>query len=129
MAGSAQKRRVHRKVAIPTLKQIDTRTRAGRHALAVRDRIRRDLGGEDQLSAMQLELIDRAAVLSCLLNSQEASWLNGGEIDPNAYCTVTNTLSRTLGALGLQRVARDVTIGLPALLRRKAQERASAVAA
>ena len=108
MASPAEKHR-HRKVAIPLLSQIDCRTRAGRHAIMIRDRIRSDLGGEDQLSAMQLELIDRCAVLSCLLNSQEASWLNGGEIDPNAYSTLTNTFGRTLSALGLERRSRNVT--------------------
>jgi hypothetical protein len=72
-----------------------------------------DLGGQDLISSAEMILVRRAAMLTLQLEMMEQRWAqNEGEAGPKSiqtYQQCTNTLRRTLEALGLRRRQRDVT--------------------
>ena len=68
-----------------------------------------DLGGLDQLSEGQRQLIRRAAMLSAECEKLEAMAARGeGEFDIEAYGQLTDRLGRCLQRIGLERRARTV---------------------
>jgi hypothetical protein len=72
-----------------------------------------DLGGEANTSAAERSLVRRAATISVELERLEAKFATAGEADPadlDLYQKLANTLRRLLGAIGLQRRSRDVTV-------------------
>lgn len=113
-----QKRR-RTKIALPTTQTLDLRTRAGRLYVATRDAIISDLGGRDELSRAELELVDRAAGLATRLGAADAELLDGSEqsLAASEYATLANSLNRILSTLGLRRRPRDVTPRLSDLIR------------
>jgi len=70
-----------------------------------------DQGGPDAITEAKRSLIRRAGALTVELERIEAKFatLTAGENDFGAYVTGTNSLRRVLEAIGLDRVARDVT--------------------
>lgn len=108
------------KVRLLTLADLDGRTLAARRAKDVVAAIESDLGGGEQLSEAERQLVRRAGVLAVMAESAEASWLAGGEIDPAQHGATVNTLRRTLEAVGLKRRARDVTPDLHDYIEAKA---------
>jgi hypothetical protein len=73
-----------------------------------------DLGGADLVSTSEMNLVRRAAMLTLQLELQEHVWAveREGRAGPKSlqlYQQCTNTLRRTLEALGLRRRQRDVT--------------------
>lgn len=70
-----------------------------------------DQGGPDAISEAKCSLIRRAGALTVELERIEAKFATStaGENDFGAYVTGTNSLRRVLEAIGLDRVARDVT--------------------
>jgi hypothetical protein len=72
-----------------------------------------DLGGADLVSEAEKRLISRAAMLAIQLELMDVRFAeNEGEasrLDLDVYQRLTNTLRRTLEALGLRRRQRDVT--------------------
>jgi hypothetical protein len=70
-----------------------------------------DQGGPDAISEAKCSLIRRAGALTVELERIEAKFATGtaGENDFGAYVTGTNSLRRVLEAIGLDRVARNVT--------------------
>jgi hypothetical protein len=68
-----------------------------------------DLGGQDQLSVAQLSLCRRAAALEVELERLEAKLANGEEVDLDRYGRAASHLRRLLEALGIRRLAKDVT--------------------
>jgi len=70
-----------------------------------------DQGGPDTISEAKCSLIRRAGALTVELERIEAKFATStaGENDFGAYVTGTNSLRRVLEAIGLDRVARDVT--------------------
>jgi hypothetical protein len=95
----------------------DCRSASARRFKDLIDDITSDLGGVDQLSEGQRQLIRRAAMLSAELERQEALWSRGVEgvgkveFDINAYSTMTNSLGRVLDRLGIKRAPRQVEQG------------------
>jgi hypothetical protein len=78
-----------------------------------------DLGGEDLLSAAELALVRRAAMLTLQLEllEQRFSENERGKATPselNEYQRATNSLRRVLEALGVERRSIDVTPGTSA---------------
>jgi hypothetical protein len=72
-----------------------------------------DLGGDDRLSAAQMSLVRRCAVLQVELERRELLFAEAGEADDDAldiYARVSKTLRIHLLSLGLQRHARDVSL-------------------
>lgn len=124
------RKRQRTKIALPTTATIDLRTRAGKLFVATRDAIISDLGGRDELSRAELELVDRAAGLATRLNAADAEMLEGEapSLAASEYATLANSLNRILSTLGLRRRPRDVTPSLDQYLVAKAREKAEASA-
>jgi hypothetical protein len=59
-----------------------------------------DLGGTSELSEAQLSLVRRASAIECELEQLEGKLSRGEQIDLDGYGRATNTLRRTLEALG-----------------------------
>jgi hypothetical protein len=68
-----------------------------------------DLGGQDNLSNAQLQLIRRSAMISTHCEMMETGAAEGKPFDPITYGQLTGHLTRALKALGLKRQPRDVT--------------------
>jgi hypothetical protein len=70
--------------------------------------IMRDLGGEDELSTGEFQLVRRCAYISVMCEQLEAK--PATELPEIAlHATLTSHLARTLKVLGLKRVPKDVT--------------------
>jgi hypothetical protein len=115
------------KAKLLTLGDLDGRTIAAKRAKALVSELETDLGGD--LSAAQRTLVHRAAAATALVEHMEALWLAGHGIDVPAATTLTNTLSRILGQLGLERRPRDVTPSLSEWAAGVARRKAEAAAA
>jgi hypothetical protein len=71
-----------------------------------------DLGGEDIVTAAERSIIRRVATISVELELLEKKFALGdgaAAADLALYLTAANTLRRLLEAVGLKRVARDVS--------------------
>jgi hypothetical protein len=72
-----------------------------------------DLGGEENTSAAERSLVRRASVLSVELEMLERKFALAGEAadasDLDLYIRGSGGLRRLLEAVGLKRVARDIT--------------------
>lgn len=116
-----QRRKRRLKIEMPTIGSLDRRTRAAQIVLELRKAICSDLGGEDRISAAQAQIVDRASMLSAVLEAAEVNFLKGEEFDAGQYATLAAVQARLLTSLGLKRTLKDVSPGgLPDLLRRKA---------
>jgi hypothetical protein len=90
----------------------DGRSVTARRFRDIYEDVASDLGGLDQLSEGQKQIIRRAAMLSAESERQEALWANGQtEFDINLYTVMANSLRRLLETVGLERVARPVNDG------------------
>lgn len=97
------------RLRLRTLDDLDGRTRAARRALKLVADIEADLGGPSNLSTAQRELVRRSAVLGAIIGDIETDWLECGQTDLMLLGTLADRQRRCLLALGLQRVARDVS--------------------
>jgi hypothetical protein len=95
------------KVLLP---MTDGRSLTARRFQDLYEDIGSDLGGLSALSEGKKQLIRRAATLSAESERLEAEWANGREFDIMVYSTLANCLRRILESLGLDRVARDVSL-------------------
>jgi hypothetical protein len=95
-----------------TLEHLDGRTAAARRARDVVAAIESDLGGRDYLTEAERQIVRRAAVLAVICESNEAAWLQGGEIDLGSHGASANTLRRLLECVGMSRRSRDLTPSL-----------------
>jgi hypothetical protein len=98
-----------RKLRLKTLNQLDGRTFASRRARELIAAIENDLGGSDAMTEGLRQLVQRAAVLGALIESNETMWLAGDTVDLNTYFMAVNSQRRILTTLGLDRRPRDVT--------------------
>lgn len=108
------------KARLLTLADLDSRTRACKQALALRDGFLSDLGGADYASTGQRELAQRGAILGAMLEDQEARYMRGDGVDLAEYCTLVNAQRRVLSDIGLARRPRDITPNLSDYLDAKA---------
>jgi hypothetical protein len=100
------------KVVLKTLEHLDGRTLAARRAHQLIAAISRDLtGGTDnsQLTEGTKQLIQRAAMLGAMVESNEACWLSGDTVDLTSYFAALNSQRRILVTLGLERRAKDIS--------------------
>jgi hypothetical protein len=83
-----------------------------------------DLGGVDYVSAAESSIIRRAAAESVELELLEQRFAKNGKgasaEDLDLYARISNSLRRHLEALGLKRVARDITPDLKDYLAQRA---------
>ena len=98
------------------LSKIDGRSLVARRFRDILAAIVSDLGGPDQMSEGQRQLARRAASLSVQSELAEADMARGDAVGLDDYVRGVNALCRTLGALGLERRARNVTPTLRELL-------------
>ena len=87
-----------------------------------------DMGGDDLLSEAQRSIVRRASTLEVQLEQMEARFSEGPAKteDMAIYSTMSNTLRRLLGDLGLERRAKDITPDLQTYLASRAAEKAKA---
>jgi hypothetical protein len=82
----------------------------GRRFRNLSERLTEDLGGVDFLSAAEKVLVQRCAMIATECERMEREALSGRvPLDATVYSTLTGQLTRTLNAVGLKRVPRDVT--------------------
>ena len=88
---------------------VDHRGAIARRARDIFDAICLDLGGHDQLSEAQTQLVRRAAMISIECEQMESRSAAGEGIDLDLFGKLADRLGRTLQRLGIKRVPRDVT--------------------
>ena len=71
-----------------------------------------DLGGRENLTEAQQQLIRRCAMISAQCELMEQETVGGKPLNAIAYGTLTGHLTRTLNALGLKREPIDLTPAL-----------------
>ena|SRR5271170_2684935 len=111
--------------AIARAKGIDGRTTEGRLLNATRRALTAHLGGEDRLTAPQRALVERCAMLQLRIAALDARIIDGTftEYDSKVYLAFSNSLTRTLTALGLTPASAAEPPGLDDLKRRVLAER------
>jgi hypothetical protein len=90
-----------------TLRDLDGRSRAAARCNELVRAFEADLGGADQLTTAQRQLVQRAALCATLLEDFEVRHTLGEPIELSDYLTCVNVQRRVLATLGLQRVARN----------------------
>jgi hypothetical protein len=101
-----------------TILDLDQRSRAAQRCRELVAAFAADLGGVDNMSTSQHQLVQRAAILATQLEDFEVRWSLGEPIELPDYLTAINVQRRVLVTLGLERRARDVSSTL-ALMRQK----------
>jgi hypothetical protein len=91
-----------------TLDFLDARTAAARAARQLVDTLSADLGGAEQLSAGERQLVQRAAMCGAIVADFEARWVAGQPVPLSEYLSAVNVQRRVLATLGLQRRAKPV---------------------
>lgn len=81
-----------------------------------------DLGGPDQLSENQRQIVRRIASMSVWCESEEAKLADGKEFNIDQFQRTSNSLRRLCESIGLERKQRDVTPSLAEYLELKAKE-------
>ena len=115
----AKRRRQHKATQPPLLTraQLDRRTSAAKAFDKLVADIEADLGGRDQLSTIQLVLIEAFAGAAVTLQHLNTRLALGQEIDLGQYAQTVSAMVRVASRLGLRRRARDLTPTLRDLLR------------
>ncbi len=104
-------------------RRVDLRTHAGRRFVTLIDAMVSDLGGAENVSTMEAQLVRRGAALAVDLEFQEAQALHDNDaLDPAIYRTMVETQRHVLQALGLRRRARDITPRLADIIEGRARE-------
>ena len=106
----------HGYIRFLTLRDLDGRSRASARCKQLVSAFEADLGGADQLTTAQAQLVQRAALLATTLEDFEVRFCLGEPIELADYLTCVNVQRRVLATLGLERRARDVTPSLADLL-------------
>jgi hypothetical protein len=113
----APRRRRPAKMPVISRVQVDGRTYAARVFDKIVGDVTADLGGRDQLSAVEATLVEAFAGCAVMVDDYNTRALLGERPDPFVYCQVASTLVRVASRLGLQRRARDVGPTLGDLMR------------
>jgi hypothetical protein len=104
------------KYRLLTLDGLDARTAAYRETRRLIDEVESDLGGVENISAMERQMVQHGAVLGAIAADLEAQYLKGRRIDLVSLCTVLNAQRRAFDAIGYKRRQRDVTPSLQGFL-------------
>ena len=105
---------VRPRLRLKTLSDLDGRTFSAQQAHRLVAQLEADLGGD--LSTAQRELVKRAAILGAIVEDTEVAWLERKPADLTVYGTLVDRQRRCLEALGLQRLPRDVSDRVPAVM-------------
>ena len=96
------------KVRLLSLNDIDRRCKAAQDAEEARSAITSDLGGEDQLSALERALVEHASMNIAMLRHLHVSWLKGEPAPIGEVVSLQNVFNRVAQQLGVQRRPKDV---------------------
>jgi hypothetical protein len=99
--------------------RVNSRSAWGRRDRELWLAIMSDLGGQDRLSTMELQIARRAVGLAIQCEQIEAQLAAGGEADTAALVSLVNAFNRCATILGLKRCARDVTPSLEQYLEQR----------
>jgi hypothetical protein len=91
--------------------QLDGRTTVAKAVDRMTAAIHRDLGGIDQLSAIERSLVGAYVGMALALEDMNARLAAGEAIDRAVHAQSTSTLVRIASRLGLQRRARNIVEG------------------
>ena len=97
---------------ISTIDALDRRTRPYRRFEAIRGAVLADMGGAENVSEIQHQLVAKFATLALQLEAMEAAAIEGNEIDLDLFGRCAGHLRRIAEALGMRRAPRDVTPSL-----------------
>src|SRR4029078_1966158 len=101
---------VQRRARFITLADLDGRSRAARNARDIAAGMTADLGGEQDLTEAQRQLIPRSATLGALIEDFEARFLAGTQLDDlPKYLSAITTQRHVLSLLGFERSARHAS--------------------
>jgi hypothetical protein len=116
-------RRKHRasRPQLLTRDRIDGRSGAAKVFDRLAAEIYADLGGRDQLSAIELALVEAFCGAACMLDNLNTPLLLGEEIDLGQHAQAVSAMVRVASRLGLQRRAKDIGPTLGDLSRREQQ--------
>ena len=98
------------KLRLTSLSQLDQRTTAAKETVALAAAIERDIGGDP--SATMRVLIEQTACVSALCSDYARRYL-AGELptdEVGSWLSATNNLRRLSDTVGLQRVAKQVSL-------------------
>ena len=113
------------KIRLRSLDDLDNRTLAAKRTRQLLGDIVSDLGGPENVTAAQRQLVQRAAILGAYLEDIEFKWASGEEIPFAEYLVAVNAQRRVLATIGLERRSRDVTPSLADYLANKARARSA----
>jgi hypothetical protein len=103
-------------------KQLDGRTNAAKEFDRLCAAIEVDLGGHDQLSAIEVALVEAFAGAAVTLQHLNAQLALGQPIDLSQHAQCVGAMVRVAARLGLQRRMKDVGPSLGEILRRGIEE-------
>jgi hypothetical protein len=119
VAAPKRSKRRRAKARLLMLADMDKRTLAYRETTRLISAITSDLGGPENISAAEAQMIQHSAVLGAILADQEAKYLKGRLINVGEYCAVANAQRRLFEAVGTTRRPKDVTPDLQSYLATK----------
>jgi hypothetical protein len=93
------------------LARTDMRSKEGRLLKSMRQALIKHLGGETRLTPPKRVLVERASMLQLRLSALDRRIIEGGftEFDAKEYLAWSNSLTRTLVALGLEPTTAAAT--------------------
>jgi hypothetical protein len=97
------------KVQVLTHENIDGRLRARKKFDAIARGVAQDIAGNNQLSTVQLHLIEAFAGVAIHVNNLTAKLLRGEEVDVVEHSQAISTMVRVAQRIGIYRLARDVS--------------------
>lgn len=92
------------------LERLDGRTRLAQSVRARYDALTNDLGGHASLSYQRKSLAKRALWQEAVIESMEAELARGKDVDLGKLTQSVNSLQGLYKTLGLNRVAREVSL-------------------
>jgi hypothetical protein len=105
------------KIRVLTRVALDGRTRARKIFDAIAHGVAQDLGGENQLSTVQLHLVEAFAGIAITCNSINAKLLLGEEVDLMQHFQAVSSLCRIASRIGINRIAKNIEPDLATYLR------------
>jgi hypothetical protein len=119
---SPRRRKQASKACLLTLGHIDQRSEAWKRANQLIATLENERGGAEHITEAMRQLVQRAAVLSAVIEDQEAHWVAGEAIDMVSYLSAIGVQRRVLLSLGLERQGpRDITPALSSYLAEKSE--------
>jgi hypothetical protein len=115
---NGRRRHVAVRPQLLTRDALDQRTNAAKLFNQLIADIEIDLGGHDELSTIELQLIEAFAGACVTLQHLNTQLALGQKIDLAQHSSAVGAMVRVASRLGLQRRAKDVGPGLGDLLRR-----------